>query len=206
MRDKDKLLEKAARLREKAEKLRSKAEAARDEVKGQILEQADEIRHQAEEMAAQAREIARVHAEAAHTDHDKVMHEKQALKEKQAAKMAMKRRSSDADDDDDDDGDSKGGDSNAYAKGYELHMKGQYKQAIELFQKSASQGNNTGASLYNIACGYARMGEKDKAFDYLKKAWAAGYRDRNHMKDDEDLKSLHGDPRFKEIAGGEEED
>lgn len=194
-RDSEKMVEKADRLREKAEKLRSKAESANEEVKAQILVQAEELQRQAEAMAREGHEMAR--------SFDKQKIEQLKKETKAAAQMKRRHKEKDGDDDGDDDNDSDGG--SAYQTGYQLHMKGEYKKAIELFQKSAAANENKGASLYNIACGYARLGQKDRAFEYLHKAWEAGYRDREHMKSDDDLNSLHGDKRFKEFGGGEDE-
>ena len=195
MRDSDKMAQKADKLREKAEKLRAKAESASEDLKGDILKQAEELRREAEVMAREGQAMAR--------SFDKQKIEQLKKETKAVAQMKRRHKDKDGDDDEDNDNDSEGG--SAYSRGYELHMKGEYQKAIELFQKSAAANENKGASLYNIACGYARLGQKDKAYDYLKKAWDAGYRDREHMKQDDDLKSLRGDSKFKEFIGGEDD-
>ena len=63
----------------------------------------------------------------------------------------------------------------------------------------ASGGVQSGAS-YNAACCYALAGDADRAFAELTRAIEAGYRDRSHMQQDEDLASLHEDPRWSEAV------
>jgi predicted esterase len=53
--------------------------------------------------------------------------------------------------------------------------------------------------LYNLACSEAHIGRKDKAFEHLQRAIAAGYNHREAIENDPDLKSLHDDPRFAEL-------
>lgn len=52
---------------------------------------------------------------------------------------------------------------------------------------------------YNLACAYSRQGRKTPAFDSLKKAVELGYRAADQIKNDPDLESLRGDPRFDAI-------
>ncbi len=63
-------------------------------------------------------------------------------------------------------------------------------------QKAYALGAKRPVDLYNIACGYALTGNKDKALDWLGRAVDAGFRDRQLMTTDSDLESLRGDPRF----------
>jgi C-terminal processing protease CtpA/Prc len=50
--------------------------------------------------------------------------------------------------------------------------------------------------LYNLACGYALLGQPDSAFYFLGEALDAGWSDLRHTREDSDLVSMHGDPRF----------
>jgi non-specific serine/threonine protein kinase/serine/threonine-protein kinase len=71
----------------------------------------------------------------------------------------------------------------------------------EMIQR-ASQAKDQSAlsnAWYEIACAEAVMGNKDLAFDYLKKANAITPITAEWMWNDVDLKSLHNDPRFAEI-------
>jgi len=53
-------------------------------------------------------------------------------------------------------------------------------------------------TLYNLACSYSLMGQKDKAFDYLSKALEAGFDESSTMRHDDDLDNLRDDPRFRQ--------
>ena len=49
---------------------------------------------------------------------------------------------------------------------------------------------------YNLACSLALHGEPDAAFEELERSLACGYRDAEHLAEDEDLASLRADARF----------
>jgi len=53
---------------------------------------------------------------------------------------------------------------------------------------------------YNLACSYALRGETEEALGALSRAAHLGYGDACWMLQDADLKSLHGEPRFHELA------
>src|SRR5207237_1428705 len=57
-----------------------------------------------------------------------------------------------------------------YAKGMDLHRRGRYQEAIAEFEKAIDEGQREGAATYNIACGYARMGDSNRAFQWLERA------------------------------------
>lgn len=80
----------------------------------------------------------------------------------------------------------------------------EYDPAIEAYQKSLELGAfgnkfRAGAQ-YDLACAYALKGEKEKAFDWLRKSMASGFRDLQHVRRDADLDSLHADSRWEELA------
>jgi hypothetical protein len=61
---------------------------------------------------------------------------------------------------------------------------------------------------YNLACTWALLGEKDLALEFLKREFQDGQlsaggaaKQREWARQDPDLKSLRGDPRFQEIVG-----
>ncbi len=85
-----------------------------------------------------------------------------------------------------------------YARGMHLHHDGDYEAAIEAFQKSIEAGYKEEAATYNIACGYALLGNSDRAFEYLKKAMDEGFDVGDYLHDD-DLDSLHSDPRWPQL-------
>jgi len=53
---------------------------------------------------------------------------------------------------------------------------------------------------YDYACGAAVAEQRDEAIDHLRQAVSLGYSDSEHMLSDQDLKSLHGDPRFEQLV------
>ena len=83
-----------------------------------------------------------------------------------------------------------------YGRGMDLHRDENYEQAIEAFQKAIEDGYREDAASYNIACGYALLGNNDAAFEWLKKAMEAGFDVASYMGRDDDLDSLKSDPRW----------
>ena len=74
----------------------------------------------------------------------------------------------------------------------------QFDAAIALFEKSLAV-NSTPANatpLYSIGAMHALKGDRDKAFEWLQKAKAAGYVDMSFAAVDPDLASLRGDARL----------
>lgn len=54
---------------------------------------------------------------------------------------------------------------------------------------------------YNLACAHALAGDRRRALDALEKAVASGWSDRAQILNDDDLASLHREPRFTQIVG-----
>lgn len=52
---------------------------------------------------------------------------------------------------------------------------------------------------FNPACGYTRLGQKDKVLEALSNAVAYGFTDRNAYETDDDLKQLRTEARFQEL-------
>lgn len=82
-----------------------------------------------------------------------------------------------------------------FDRAMELHEDGRWDEAIAAFRRAIEAGDHVGTSSFNVACAYARKGEKDLAFEWLGRAEAAGFELRRHL-DDSDLDSLRTDPRF----------
>ena len=72
----------------------------------------------------------------------------------------------------------------------------EWKEAARAFGKALDLGYRKAATMYNLACAHAQLKEKDRAFEWLDRAIAAGYADAGHMEDDDDLWNLRRDPRF----------
>jgi Tfp pilus assembly protein PilF len=58
---------------------------------------------------------------------------------------------------------------------------------------------NEAVILYNVACVFCQIAQKDKALDALKKAWDAGFKEPSWARNDPDLALLHGDPEFEKL-------
>lgn len=84
-----------------------------------------------------------------------------------------------------------------YRLGYALHALGQYEAAIKAYEPLVTYGNPV--VLYNLGCAYARLGDKEKAFDWLNRSIQAGFNQPQQLGADNDLVSLHDDARFKEL-------
>lgn len=80
--------------------------------------------------------------------------------------------------------------------GYAQLQSGANAASAQSFQKAVQIGYRPGASTYNAACAYARAGNNTAAFDALEKAYAMGFKLHDYMDDDDDLDSLHDDPRW----------
>ncbi len=84
-----------------------------------------------------------------------------------------------------------------YSRGMNFHRRERYDEAIEAFRKAIEAGYREDAASYNIACGYALKGDRDKAFEWLRKAEEAGFDVASYLGHDDDLDNLRGDPRWK---------
>ncbi|HEX8141597.1 MAG TPA: tetratricopeptide repeat protein [Pyrinomonadaceae bacterium] len=82
--------------------------------------------------------------------------------------------------------------------GVALHHLGRYAQAIEAYQKALAINEQNPRAMYNLACSYARMNERERAFEWLNKAIRAGFAQVALLKSDPDLESLRADARFTE--------
>ena len=86
-----------------------------------------------------------------------------------------------------------------YLLGMSLHSLGKYEQAIAAFEKNVAIVGNPNA-MYNIACGYARLGQTDKAFEWLEKSLNGGAAPFVNLEADADLEILRKDARFKKMT------
>jgi eukaryotic-like serine/threonine-protein kinase len=76
-----------------------------------------------------------------------------------------------------------------------------YDEAKKLFEQAlekvgATQEGNISLVWYNFACVAVAANDRDQAVVHLREAVNHGYKDIDHIRTDEDLKSLHGYPRF----------
>jgi tetratricopeptide (TPR) repeat protein len=75
----------------------------------------------------------------------------------------------------------------------------QFDSAVDAFQKNIALANNPN-TMYNLACAYARLGQKEKALEWLSKAVNGNVSPFVNPVDDSDLASLRDDARFKEVV------
>lgn len=68
--------------------------------------------------------------------------------------------------------------------------------AFEAFERQVECGYSPTIGHYNLACAAAMMGERDGAFEQLEKAFAGGFSQLHHARNDADLVPLHGDARW----------
>lgn len=76
---------------------------------------------------------------------------------------------------------------------------GKTAEAGASLEKAVALGASSPVDLYNVACGYALLDQPAKAIDYLDRAVSAGYGIRSRIAADDDLASLRGLDRFREI-------
>jgi non-specific serine/threonine protein kinase/serine/threonine-protein kinase len=86
-----------------------------------------------------------------------------------------------------------------------ISREGRYTDAEKLFREAvqtAGKASEPGAlsdAWYNFACTAADSGRRDNALEYLDQAIDHGDLDPGMIAADDDLKSLHGDPRFEAL-------
>jgi tetratricopeptide (TPR) repeat protein len=86
-----------------------------------------------------------------------------------------------------------------YLLGMSLHSLGKWEQAISAFEKNVAIANNPN-SMFNIACGYSRLNQADKAFEWLEKALTNGAGAFVNLETDDDLENIRKDVRFKKMT------
>ncbi|HEY2798234.1 MAG TPA: M56 family metallopeptidase [Thermoanaerobaculia bacterium] len=86
-----------------------------------------------------------------------------------------------------------------YSRGMGYHHDERYPEAIEAFEKAIEADYREDAASYNIACGYALMGNNDEAFRWLDRADRAGFELSGYIGHDDDLDNLRTDPRWAQL-------
>ena len=57
-----------------------------------------------------------------------------------------------------------------------------------------------GGNMYDAACLYSLMGEKEKAIDYLRQAFEKGYREFTHIERDKDMDNIRDEEEYKKLV------
>jgi len=78
-------------------------------------------------------------------------------------------------------------------------QKGEYEKGLKLDRRLVRLLKDDGVAHYNMACSLALLGRSDEAIRVLRRALKCGYEDRDHMRQDPDLASLHKLPAFKKL-------
>lgn len=77
---------------------------------------------------------------------------------------------------------------------------GQKEAAMQEGQKAVEVSPGDSIALYNLACLYAELNEKQKAIGALRQSIQTGYQDFGWMLHDPDLETLRGDPEFEALV------
>jgi hypothetical protein len=90
-------------------------------------------------------------------------------------------------------------DANAWEKaGVDSLQAGKYQDAVHALQQAIDKGYPPQIGNYNLACAYARLGDKQRALDLLESIAKAGF--PGPIAADPDLASLANEPRFQKMA------
>lgn len=86
------------------------------------------------------------------------------------------------------------------ARGFEKSIAG-FKRLHYCYKDEEQMQGLMIPSTYNVACGYALIGKKAEAIDWLEMAIRAGYKNWKHIGEDSDLDSLRKERRFIRLLG-----
>lgn len=76
---------------------------------------------------------------------------------------------------------------------------GQKEKAVDFMNKVIENDPDDAGNYYDAACLYSRMGESDKALEFLRTAFEKGYRRFAHIEMDDDLGEIKQWPEYKEL-------
>lgn len=86
-----------------------------------------------------------------------------------------------------------------FNRGYEFHQSDRYQQAIEAFAHSIDLGYRQATAMYNIACGFALLNDKENALTWLERALSLGFDRADLLRSDSDLDPIRSDARFQQL-------
>ena len=100
--------------------------------------------------------------------------------------------------------------SSCLAQGYDYLVRdaegkmeaGQYREALNLYEKAFRSGEFHFLDYYYSAQGYALLANHDAAFDYLNKAVIAGFMNEDRLTKNPDFEKLRQDRRWKAVIAG----
>jgi adenylate cyclase len=79
---------------------------------------------------------------------------------------------------------------------------GDVKRSLEWVARALAIDPEETSILYNVACTYSILGEKEQALDCLEKAVRNGFGHKEWIENDPDFTSLHNHPRFRALLQG----
>jgi tetratricopeptide (TPR) repeat protein len=80
-----------------------------------------------------------------------------------------------------------------------LTLKGRIRDGLDVDQRLVRLRPRDPLAHYNLACSFALLKRTDAAVKSLRQAIELGYRDFRYMREDHDLDSIRGDPRFRQL-------
>ena len=83
-----------------------------------------------------------------------------------------------------------------------LSQLGDRQRSLEWAGRALAIDSEESTILYNVACTYSNLGEKEKALECLEKAVRNGFGHKEWIENDPDFKSLHEHPRFQFLLKG----
>jgi len=83
--------------------------------------------------------------------------------------------------------------------GGDMLRRGRYSEAAFCFETSLSVLPGDRVAAYNAACAYSRLGRRDEAVKWLRKAVENGFTDRAFIEKDPDLEGIRKEPGYAEI-------
>jgi tetratricopeptide (TPR) repeat protein len=87
----------------------------------------------------------------------------------------------------------------AFERAYELHGEERWDEAAATFLEAAEAGYREDVSLYNAACGHARMGDTGQAISLIERALEAGFDNFELLYEDSDLDPIRRDASFQSM-------
>lgn len=73
------------------------------------------------------------------------------------------------------------------------------REAVDAYKTAIAKGGPEGFARYNMACAYAKMGDKTNALNSIERACALGFGRAHMLRADEDFANIREEPRFKAL-------
>jgi tetratricopeptide (TPR) repeat protein len=87
------------------------------------------------------------------------------------------------------------------ARGHELYAASRYRESIAAFERALQLRVGAGADgAWNVARGYAQLGNRKQAFRWLTHARQMGFRDEQAIRNEPAFDKFRGDARFRELV------